>query len=158
MLFRSFALMWALPAFGQQWCNSCADDCVAPNIVTSVGARGSGVPHFACFNFDTEGVGPPADSNPIDVTKGSSALFCLNPSNDQDGPDVSTVWIRRCLGLVTATDNNCPRILDAVLDGTVGASGTQNSCVRVGSGRYYVEVIATSGDQPYVSLEGEQPE
>jgi hypothetical protein len=144
----------AAPALGQQWGTTCDD--TPASVVQWVGYT-STLPYFACWNFETEGA---SDSDVIRVSS-LWALFCLNPSDDAEGPVVggATVWIRRCAGEVTANDFNCPRVHDAVLDGTQGGPDTQNACKRVPQGRYYIEAAtagAAAGENPYVSVEAEQ--
>jgi hypothetical protein len=150
------ALGLAASASAQQWCKSCDDSC-AGNTVTVIGAgeHAGGLAKAACFNFETEGA---SDSGALQV-RADSVLFCLNPADDSDGADTAQVWIRKCLGPnVSATDNNCPRILDSALTGAAGAPETQNACVRSGPGLFYVEVTAAGNadENPYVSAEAEE--
>lgn len=144
-----FLWVLAAPGYAQNWATTCIDTVVTA--VTEVTPGG-----IACFNFETEGL---SDSAAISV-RAASALFCLNPADDSDGADTAQVEIRRCSGgsNITATDNNCPQITDAPLDGTPGADGTQKTCRRVKRGVYYIEVTTAGNadENPYVSVEAEE--
>jgi hypothetical protein len=113
---------------------------------------------LACYEMDA--------ANYADMTKtftvDHEALICLNPDVDTEGADDVEVMPRHCVaGLAnnaTAPNvNECLAILDASLDGTTGGARTQNACIRVGQGIYYLDVTAPTGaeDVAVVSVRGE---
>lgn len=89
-----------------------------------------------------------------------TALICLDPDTATDGADAAEVMILRCpagLGDNAPSDELCIDILDAPLDGTAGAAATQNACVRVARGSFWIEVttVPAASDTTVISVEGE---
>jgi hypothetical protein len=105
----------------------------------------------SCFYFNAD------DNSPIFRVVADTALICLNPNLATDGSATGEVMIRKCLpGVTTYSANHCMSMLDASLDGTAGASATQNSCLRVSRGKYIVvNTTSTGGHEAQVSIEGE---
>lgn len=101
---------------------------------------------------------------PVTVTA-QSALICFDPDILQAVTTTARVIPHRCPQGVIADTSNPARSCQsqggangaASLDGTEGASTTQNSCLRVGPGTYYFEISAAAeaGDTAQISIEGE---
>lgn len=144
-------LLWASPVLAQTgtWTRSCdASDTAASSNIVSGG--------FACWDF--EQLGNDIDS-PIITCSASSCLFQFNPSDDVDGADNATVWIRCCTAQDGApNDFNCPAHHDAALTGAGGSDSTQTFAHRVGKGsKCYVNAVTdgNNDENPYVSVTGE---
>jgi hypothetical protein len=104
-----------------------------------------------CFYFNA------AENSAIFRVEAVTAVITLNPNVAGAGADNAEVMIRKCMPGVSVYDaNRCHAILDASLDGTVGASGTQNMSIRVGRGRYViVNTTSANTQEARVSVEGE---
>jgi hypothetical protein len=89
----------------------------------------------------------------------NEALICLNPDTASESADATEVMIHYCpIVPTTGPDvNNCMDILDAPLDGTIGADDTQNACIRVARGSYWIEVTTppAASDNAVISVFGE---
>lgn len=85
--------------------------------------------------------------------------ICFDPDTGAAGTGTSQVMIWHCPNGIKPSSNfgyTCMEILDADLDGTVGASTTQKSCVRVGTGTYFSEVtVAPSSEDSVVYFQAE---
>ena len=132
------------------WTN-CNPDVQTAITDTHVNRRGQTI----CWEFDDT----VTDSSSFLVTS-ETALICLDPDIAAAGAATAEVMPRRChIGYkpVSNPTYQCEAILDASLDGTAGASGTQNMCRRVGPGVYYLDVTsANTGDKAaVVSIIGE---
>lgn len=108
----------------------------------------------ACYEFDDA-----TDSGGF-VVISPSALLCLDPDVAAAGTSTAEVMIRRChIGFKPAADptHQCEGILDASLDGTAGASATQDMCLRVGPGSYYFDVTSadTNGKDAVMTMTAE---
>lgn len=76
-----------------------------------------------------------------------AAIVCLEPSITDDAGEQCTADIRRCTTGTEPTtsdadDPGCQTVLDAVLNGTGGGSGTQRRCVNIGRGTWRAEMVA----------------
>jgi hypothetical protein len=112
---------------------------------------------LACYEIDATDYADMTTS----FTVGNQALICLNPDVDTEGADDAEVMIHYCpIGLATGVAPNvnaCFDILDSPLDGTTGSPDTQNACVRVPAGVYWIEVTTApgAGDEAVISVRGE---
>ena len=107
-----------------------------------------------CFYFNG------TEDSDVFVILSSTALICFDPDVATEGNDgAAEIMIRYChTGVTTASVNRCKETLDAPLDGTDGAAGTQNACARYGRGSYYIEnTTGASTDEAVVSIQGEGP-
>jgi len=106
-----------------------------------------------CWEFDA------ADDSPGIFINVPSVLICLDSNTASASIGDARAMIRRChIGTKPAAnpEYQCPAIMDVALDGTAGASGTQNMCERVGVGVYYIDVTVSAGGQSaLVSFQGE---
>lgn len=110
-----------------------------------------------CWEFD-ETAGADEISQPFSV-KADSALVCFDPDKGTEGVAVATLQIRRCTrGRMPAANPEfeCITVLDGPLTGLAGGAGTQNSCLRVASGLYYLQIITPStAEDAVASIQGE---
>ena len=149
-------MLWAAGAQAQAWGMDCAESPTRTVEIIGAGAHAGQLPREACYGFGET----TTDSTQL-IVRAASVLFCLNPDVTAVGVlGTATVNIKKCYGMsITPGANTCIDINDAALDGTVGAPGTQNACVRAGPGRYLVDVVvggAAADELPYVSAEAEE--
>ena len=100
-----------------------------------------------------------AEDSPVITFQGIGGLICFDPHTGDEGVSGAEIDLRYCpSGAKAAADPEftCFKINDATLDGTTGASATQNSCLRVGPGAYWSDVGTTAGgDDAVVYFSGE---
>ena len=103
-----------------------------------------------CFPFNSSVGGAATQLFTVRYT----ALACLEP--DTGGSETTAkAEVQRCVPGTAGTANSCQKVTDAALDGSGGASGTQNRCVRLGWGDYRVVLTAPSSGAAVFWLEGE---
>ncbi len=89
------------------------------------------------------------------VVRSESALICLDSHTGSEANGAARIHPRKCLGGVLPAANpefECITILDNPLDGTQGAAATQNACIRVGPGVYFLDVTVPVGGAPEAAL------
>jgi hypothetical protein len=100
------------------------------------------------------------DSNGI-TFKSPTGTICFDPDTGAAGAGTSQIMIWHCPNGIKPSANfgyTCHEILDSALTGLVGASGTQNACIRVGAGTYFSEVTTAPSSENsvvYFQAEGE---
>lgn len=161
LLLVLFVLLFASSAGASSvWGKSCAhtqtNSVSAPSNPTEIvgaGEHAAGLPRTACFGWGATGT----TSNVITI-RADSGLFTF--IDDVAGTSATaTAMVQKCPcdTSITRNGNTCIDILDAVLTGTEGASGTQNAAIRVGPGCFRVVGVAgANGDFPFVYLEAEE--
>jgi hypothetical protein len=155
-------LLWASGAaasssWGKNCAHASADAPATPsNTITLIGAgeHAGGLPKMACLAWGTTTIDPSATLQ----VRADSVLFTLLPDTVSTGT-VATAMVRKCPcdNTLDQDDETCLNILDAALDGTAGAPGTQNASVRAGPGCYNVVTVAGGvGDHPVLLAEAEE--
>ena len=158
-------LVLASPAAASVWSGTCT---FSANLTVGSGATKYIVnsKDRACFRFTSADTVPSA-STTISVGAGS-ALWCFDPDNTDAVADTSRVIVHYCpsdnAAGGTGSANTCIALGgangNASLDGTEGASTTQNACIRTGPGIFYIEISAAcakaSTDYCEVSVKGEE--
>jgi hypothetical protein len=112
-----------------------------------------------CYVFDSTASAATDDSELFSV-KSRSALICLNPDTASAGADVTQIKVRKCHGGTKPTsnpENECIDLNGSAMDGTEGAAVTQNACLRVAAGSYYIDITTApaAADNAVVSVQGE---
>lgn len=103
-----------------------------------------------CWVFDGD------DDSTIVEVRAKTALVCFDPDITTDGAATAQVMINHCPTSNAVSAFTCMDITDSSSTGITGASGTQDSCIRVGTGFYYVDVTtADAGTDSRVSFRGE---
>ncbi len=91
----------------------------------------------------------------------TTALICFDPDVAlSEGVDAAQINVRYCPDGIKPAANpeyTCGKMTDTVLTGIQGSAGTQDSCLRVGPGAYYIEFVddGFAADQPRVTIKGE---
>jgi hypothetical protein len=149
----ALGMLLAMPALGASQWATCGYATVALAAASNTSSANGKITReeSECFYFNST-----EDSRVFRVTA-DTALICLDPDVASEGAANAEVMVRYChAGATTADVNVCIEVLDAALDGTVGASVTQNACVRVTGGSYYIEnSVDAAADEAVVSIQGE---
>jgi hypothetical protein len=128
--------------------SNCRGTAIAPPTMRKAGEQ-------ACYEYDDA-----TDSGGFIVVT-PTALLCLDPDIAAAGTATATVIPRRChIGYKPSSNPTfqCEATVDGTgLDGTPGAEGTQNMCVRVSTGAYYFDVAAggTGGKDAVMTITAE---
>lgn len=146
----ALALLMASPAYainGWTKCGATASAGTYPAVASNTCME---------FRFDSS-----VGSSAIFRVNAEEALVCLDPDIAQVGAlGSAAVMVQRCTDLTDSsslTANNCDDILAAALDGTPGAAGTQNACVRVARGTYRLVITAAGGGETaLLTVQGEK--
>jgi len=96
----------------------------------------------------------------IFVVGAAAALVCFDPDINTEGAEVAEVNIRYCPNgkqPAATPEIECFKLSNVPITGITGLPGTQDSCVRVGPGTYYVEIETAggAGDESRVTIQGE---
>lgn len=104
-----------------------------------------------CFYFNT------TENSSLFTVTTESAVIMLYPDMGGDANADAAIDIVRCVdNTETYSANVCKTILDAALDGTGGAAGTQLASARVGPGTYAIRnSVDAGGDEAVVEITGE---
>jgi hypothetical protein len=114
---------------------------------------------LTCLDWD--------DDNEVDalvgrqfIVRAKTALICFDPNILSEGADAAEVSIWHCPdGSMPAAnpEYECLMLTDAVMTGLDGAPGTQDSCIEVPVGAYFVlqDTDPDVGDEPRVTIQGE---
>lgn len=138
---------FALPASANTWSNC------------SGGTTGDGITvkgfEMLCFDFTSTGV----DSRIFRVAS-KTALICFDPALDSAGGDVAQIYIRYCPNGAkpsSSPQNECVKVTSSPMVGAEGGPGTQDACLQVGPGVYFVDIttVPAGGDNARVTIQGQ---
>jgi hypothetical protein len=122
---------------------------------TRTASKNIGIGYCAAYEIDATD----NDSMTFTFYVSNEALICLNPDSDTEGADDAQIMVHYC-PVVPSTGtpdvNNCFDMLDSPLTGAVGDEDTQNACILVTRGSYWIEVTTApgAGDATVISVFG----
>lgn len=153
----------ATPAAAEKWDFGCTNQGTATTATTQdLGGHNVDDVDIACFTFMESDTA--AENSPEFHVTGIAARVCLddNVGNATGGAGAAQVDLRACEhGDMPAAnpDQQCSvrQVQAGPLDGTQGPPATQNECVRVGPGVYYIDIVTApgAGEVARVTIKGE---